>query len=314
VSALRRLGLSAAALASREVASAAQEQTRDAFAFKWAQRHTYESDAVKANARAWLVDRYCEGDVTRLDAWLAGERKLVLDAGCGSGFTALLLFGERLKGCDYLGVDISSAVDVARRRFSEAGLPGEFLQADLMNLPIPDAAVDLIYSEGVLHHTDSTERAIHALARKLKTGGRFAFYVYARKAALREFSDDYIRQLLRDMSDEEAWQAIGPLTRLGMALGRLNVEIDVPEDIPLLGIKKGRLDIQRFIYWNVCKLYYRPEYSFDEMNHVNFDWFRPLNCHRHTPEELECWVRDAGMRMERLKAEEAGITVIAVKE
>ena len=115
------------------------------------------------------------------------------------------------------------------------------------------------------------------------------------------------------MSDEQAWKALEPLTRLGIALGKLGVEIDIPEDIPMLGIKKGKQDLQRFVYWNVCKLYYRPEFSEDEMNHINFDWYRPLNCHRHTPEELRQYIADAGMAIERMKAEEAGITVVAIK-
>lgn len=313
MSALKRLHLTPVPAQNR-VASANQAQTRDAFAFKWARRDTYESDAVKAHTRAWLVDRYCAGDPQSLDGWFAGERKILLDAGCGSGFSALILFGERLRAVDYLGVDISSAVEVARQRFKEAGLPGDFLQSDLMSIPIPDASVDIVFSEGVLHHTDNTERAIHSLARKLKRGGRFAFYVYAKKAVLREFTDDYIRRELQGLDDEHAWKALEPLTRLGVALGKLNVEIDVPEDIALLGIKKGKLDIQRFIYWNVCKLYYRPDYSLDEMNHINFDWYRPLNCQRHTPAELARWVEAAGMRIERMKVEEAGITVVALKE
>ena len=313
MSALKRLRVAQVPTGSAG-ASATQAQTRDAFAFKWSLRDTYESDAVKAHTRTWLVDRYCGGDPAVLDAWFSGERKILLDAGCGSGFSALILFAERLRIVDYLGVDISSAVEVARQRFKEADLPGDFLQADLMSIPVPDGSVDIVFSEGVLHHTDSTERAIHSLARKLKRGGRFAFYVYAKKAVLREFTDDHIRRVLQGLTDEQAWKALEPLTRLGIALGKLGVEIDVQEDIPLLGIKKGKLDLQRFIYWNVCKLYYRPEYSLDEMNHINFDWYRPLNCHRHTPEELTAWVQAAAMRIERMKVEEAGITVVALKE
>jgi len=311
MSALERLALAAHARAA--AASAAQAQTREAFGYKWARRETYESEAMKANSRRWLLERYCAGDPAALDGWLAPGRKILLDAGCGSGYSALLLFGERLRGVDYLGVDISAAVDVARERFREAGVPGDFLQSDLMAIPIPEASVDLIFSEGVLHHTDSTEAAIHALASKLKPGGRFAFYVYAQKAVVREFTDDYIRGRLQGMGDEEAWRALEPLTRLGEALGRLNAEIDVPEDIPLLGIKKGRLDVQRFIYWNVCKLYYRPELTLDEMNHINFDWYRPLNCHRQTPEQVCAWVEAAGLRVERMKVEEAGITMVALR-
>ena len=151
------------------------------------------------------------------------------------------------------------------------------------------------------------------LARKLRGGGRFLFYVYAKKAVIREFTDDHIRHHLQNLNDEEAWKALESLTRLGITLGDLNVKFEVPEDIPVLGIKKGEYDLQRFFYWNICKMYYRPEFSFDEMNHVNFDWFRPLNCHRHTPEEIKKWCQEAGLMIEHMNVQEAGITIVAVK-
>jgi SAM-dependent methyltransferase len=169
------------------------------------------------------------------------------------------------------------------------------LRTNLLEIPIPDESVDLIFSEGVLHHTDSTEASLKCLAAKLKPGGRFLFYVYAKKAVLREFSDDHIREMIASMDDEEAWETLKPLTKLGIALGQIDAEIDVPEDIPFLRIKKGKQHLQRFFYWNICKLFYRPEYSLEEMNHINFDWFRPMNCHRHTKDEIVhfcepiCW-------------------------
>ncbi|HET9013386.1 MAG TPA: class I SAM-dependent methyltransferase [Gemmatimonadaceae bacterium] len=306
--ALERLGHVASAAGD---VSSAQTQTEEAFGFKWARRDTYESAAVQETVREWLFDRYCGGDPAVLDGWLAGGRKLILDAGCGAGHAALLFFGERLREHDYLGLDISSAVQVARARFAERGIPGEFLRADLTTIDLPPGSVDLIFSEGVLHHTDDTGRAMRHLSRALAPGGRFAFYVYVKKAVLREFSDDHIRDALRPLSDEEAWTALEPLTKLGIALGKLGVTLDVPEDIPYLGIKKGPIDLQRFFYWNVAKLYYRPDWTLDEMNHINFDWYRPLNCHRHTPEEVEGWCREAGLEIERLKVEDAGITVVA---
>ena len=89
--------------------------------------------------------------------------------------------------------------------------------------------------------------------------------------------------------------------------------IDIEEDIPFLEITKGRHSLQRLFNYKVCKAYYRPDYSLDEMNHINFDWFRPLNCHRHTPEEVEAYCKGANLTIERLHVEESGITVIARK-
>ena len=292
MSALIRLGLDTTEhdQSVSEDYSQTQEQTKRAFAFKWSLENTYESADFQKAGFQWLLEKYCQGDATKLDHWLEGDRKLILDAGCGVAYSAMLLFGDRLKEHDYLGVDISDAVDIARKRFNRAGYQGDFLKMDVTKLPIKDESVDMIFSEGVLHHTDSTEQALKFLVRKLRRGGRFLFYIYIKKAVLREFSDDHIRNYLQKHSDEETWKALEPLTKLGIELGKMHVEIDVPEDIPYLGIKKGRIYFQRFFYWNICKMYYRPEFSFEEMNHINFDWFRPLNCHRHTPEEVRLWL------------------------
>lgn len=299
---------------SSDPRSPSQAQTESAFGFKWHRRESYESPEMDAFTRSWLLEKYCGGDPNRLASWLEGGRHQILDVGCGAGYSALLFFGEHLRSHDYLGVDISNAVDVARERFAERGYPGEFLQADLTSLPIPDDSVDLAFSEGVLHHTDDTAAAVQAVTRKLRPGGRFLFYVYARKGPIREFTDDHVRGQLEPLTDQEAWDALKPLTRLGISLGRLGVEIDVPEDIPFLGISAGRTDVQRLFYYSIMKAYYRPEFTFDEMHHVNFDWYRPLNCHRHTEEEVRQFCAEAGLAIERLHAEPSGFTVVAVRE
>jgi SAM-dependent methyltransferase len=292
-----------------------QLQTEDTFGFKWKKRETYESPAVQAEWKRWLLEKYFDGDIQRLDDLLnsGGTRKEILDAGCGSGGSGFLLFGERLKEHDYLGVDISDAVLVAEERFKENGVPGRFIQSDLNSIPKEHGPFDVIFSEGVLHHTDSVEKAIEQLSSRLKIGGKFLFYVYAKKSPIREFTDDMIRSSISGLSNDEAWQAIMPLTKFGKILGDLNAEIEISEDIPLLGIKKGRQNLQRLFYYNVCKSYYRPDYSLEEMNHINFDWFRPLNCYRHTPEEIKVFCDQAGLIIERLNIEDAGISIIARK-
>src|SRR4051812_47588239 len=143
-----------------------QQQTEQTFGFKWNKRDTFESEASLSGMRKWLFERY--GDVARAD-WLAehGEQPLMIDAGCGAAMSAQELFGEALHRLRYLGADVSEAIDVAADRFAERGLPGGFMQADITNLPFADASVDLIFSEGVLHHTDSTKVALGALARLL---------------------------------------------------------------------------------------------------------------------------------------------------
>lgn len=291
-----------------------QEQTESTFGYKWKMREFYENEEIKIKQREWLLERYCGGDEKVMDKWLEGGPKIIMDAGCGSGYSGMIFWGDRIKEHKFLGVDISEAVEVAKSRFEEAGYPGEFLKVSVLDLPVPDNSIDIIFSEGVLHHTDSTEKSLIYLTSKLKKDGRFLFYVYIKKAPIREFTDDHIRQSISGMNNDEAWEALMPLTKLGKALTDLNTEIDIPEDIPYLGIKKGKIDIQRFFYWNICKMWVRPEVNLNEMNLVNFDWFRPLNCQRHTPEEVRNFCSNAGLEIEHFDVQEAGITVVGVKK
>lgn len=295
--------------------SSNQKQTQNAFGFKWQKRDTYESDAMQSEWKRWLFEKYFDSDDTRLRDLLGadGGRKKILDAGCGSAGSGYLLFGDNLKEHDYLGVDISESVTVAAERFKELQIPAEFAQCDLSAIPEKFGLFDIIFSEGVLHHTNSVEDAILQLSTRLKEKGHFLFYVYAKKAPVREFTDDFIRDYLSHLDNEQAWEALMPLTKLGKTLGELDVEVEIDQDIPFLGIDKGKYDLQRLFFYKICKAYYRPEYSVDEMNHINFDWFRPLNCFRHTPEEIRTFCLNAGLTVKRLFVEDSGITVIARK-
>lgn len=297
---------------SKKLVSQAQAQTSETFGFKWKKVDTFDSPASLARMREWLVERY--GDLSSAP-WLRehGENPLLIDAGCGAGMSGLELLGPLVPHLRYLGVDVSEAVDVARTRFQERGLEGGFLQADISELPLPKESVDLIFSEGVLHHTNSTEGALKSLASLLKPGGRFLFYVYKRKGPLREFTDDYVRDRLQPISPDEAWKLMEPLTQLGISLGELNAEIDIPQPIYLLDIPAGRINVQRLFYWHVAKTFYRPDLSFDEMNHINFDWYAPANAQRQSPEQVRAWCAEAGLEVEREVVEDAGITIVARK-
>ena len=299
--------LRAEALVSQE-----QEQTADTFGFKWQQLATFDGETAVRRTRDWLLERY--GDVGDASWWAEyGDTPFFLDAGCGAALSSLALLGDRLRSVRFVGAVISEAVDVAARRCAEQGVEGAFLQDDLAALPFAPGSFDVVFSEGVLHHTDSTRNALQHLAVLLSPGGRLLFYVYRKKGPIREFTDDYIRALLQDMAPEEAWKALEPLTKLGVALGELGTEIVIPEDIDLLEIPAGRYDIQRFFYWHVAKAFHHLDLSFDELNCINYDWYAPVNASRHTPEEIRGWCASAGLAIERERVEEAGITIVATR-
>lgn len=291
-----------------------QRLTGDSFGFKWRQRESYDSPRAHASAREWLVARYGFSTAEDMRAFFS-SRGRVLDAGCGSGFSTSLWMepGWQAGGrAEWYGVEISEAVDVALGRLGH--MPGtHFVQADILWLPFRDGTFDTIFSEGVLHHTPSTERALKALIPLLEPGGQIMFYVYRKKAPVREFTDDHVRGLISSLPPREAWEALRALTQLGRALAELRAEVDVREDVPLLGIKAGRYDVQRLIYWHFAKLFWNDSLSFEENHHINFDWYHPRYAHRHTEDEVRRWCGEAGLSIVHLDSQESGFTVRADK-
>lgn len=287
-----------------------QRQTEESFAFKWKWREFSDSDRLLGELGDWAARRYGFADVAEMREYFAG-RERILDAGCGAGFTSSMWLDDSWQGPEWVGVDISEAIEVAEARLgSIAGT--HFVQADVMQLPFRPV-FDTVFSEGVLHHTPSTELAMRSAASVLRPGGQILFYVYRRKSPVREFTDDYVRDAISGMKPEEAWEALRPLTRLGQALAELGVEVEVPEDVPVLGIAAGRYDVQRLIYWHFAKLFWNPSFSLEENVHINFDWYHPRYAWRHDPEEVRGWCESAGLEIERFHVEESGITVRATK-
>tara|TARA_B100000579_G_scaffold403294_1_gene387203 strand:- start:486 stop:1505 length:1020 start_codon:yes stop_codon:yes gene_type:complete len=296
---------------SESFLSSHQTQTRDAFGFKWAKRDTFENK-VADELKVWLAEKY--GNILE-EGWfqIDGESKLVLDAGCGASLSGLSFFEDHADRIKYLGVDVSDAVETASIRMSERGFDAAFMQADLMHLPFGRDTFDLIFSEGVLHHTDSTRQALSKLATHLKPGGRIIFYVYRKKGPIREFTDDYIRDKVQGENPEDVWEELKSLTKLGKLLGELEIEIEIPEAIDILEIPAGRINLQRLFYWHVCKTYYDPGMTLDEMNHLNYDWFAPKNAHRQKIEDVREWCSELDLVIERERVEDAGISIVAVK-
>ncbi len=105
-----------------------------------------------------------------------GQR--LLEIGCGMG-TDLLQFARG--GARVTGVDLTPrSVEISRRHFQIYNAPGDFLLTDGEQLPFPDATFDVVYSNGVLHHTPNTADAIREVHRVLKPGGIARVMLYYR--------------------------------------------------------------------------------------------------------------------------------------
>jgi ubiquinone/menaquinone biosynthesis C-methylase UbiE len=105
----------------------------------------------------------------------------VLEIGTGNGaHSALFAFRH---GARMTSVDLTPSRVLATSAKLDTLLPDGnhlCLQADAESLPFSDEAFDIVYSNGVLHHTNDTEKAIREIFRVLRPGGSAVIMLYAK--------------------------------------------------------------------------------------------------------------------------------------
>ncbi len=119
--------------------------------------------------------------------------RVVVEVGCGIGTD-----GTRFQegGASYIGFDSSGvAVRTARATFDLLGLPGAVLEADATAVPVRTASVDVVYSNGVLHHVADTQGAVDEIHRVLRPGGRCVVMLYHRSSLNYRFNILVLRRL-----------------------------------------------------------------------------------------------------------------------
>ena len=149
--------------------------------------------------------------------------KSVLDAGCGGGrYTVawMLLGADRAVGIDVSEINISDA----SRRVSEAKIDGvEFRQGTVLELPVDDESFDVVFSNGVLHHTTDWRAGLREMVRVLKPGGFGFLYLIENPGGLFWDVIEILRVITRDTDRAVARQA---LRQIGMPANRVFYMLD----------------------------------------------------------------------------------------
>lgn len=106
--------------------------------------------------------------------------KRLLEIGCGMG-TDLLQFARGGARCT--AIDLTPRhVEITRHRFQLYGANGAFMISDGERLPFHSDSFDVVYSNGVLHHTPDTAGAIREVHRVLRPGGVAKIMLYHRNS------------------------------------------------------------------------------------------------------------------------------------
>jgi len=279
-----------------------QQQTNDVFSEKWTKyEKTEEKEKLYKMQKEWYLKLYGFESENDLASFLK-TKKYIFDAGCGLGYKAKW-FADLSPDSTVIGMDFSDACIIAANNYKDTKNL-YFIKGDIAKTPFKDESIDYVSCDQVIMHTEFPEVTFSELTRIMRRGGEFACYVYAKKALPRELLDDYFRIKTKNLTNEQLWEMSKQLTELGKRLTELNVEIDVP-DIPLLGIKGGKQDIQRFIYWNFLKCFWNEELGWDTSVTINFDWYSPSNAKRYSEEEFKKMIIDNNLEILYFHSEEA---------
>ncbi|MBM4310592.1 MAG: class I SAM-dependent methyltransferase [Deltaproteobacteria bacterium] len=269
-------------------------QTGRSFGDKWRKDICWELENNEA-----LAEEFREVFFAMLN--VSGESELramykdgmtCLNAGCGVAWSEFMFNVN--PNVSRFAVDLSLAVDVAIKKTMH--LDNVFIaQADLFALPFKDGFFDIIFSAGVLHHTGDAEKSFNNLCRHLKPGGFFGIYIYCVKPFLRELADTEIRKITTEMSFEECYAFSDAVTKLGKAFQQFTDQLIIEEDIPLLNIKRGEYNLQKFIYDHFLKCYYNRGQGHDISAVTNVDWYHPRHASHHTRAEVTSWFVNNGL-------------------
>jgi ubiquinone/menaquinone biosynthesis C-methylase UbiE len=272
---------------------APQRQTNDAFTDKWAvYNKSPEKHKLYEMQRQWYLQLYGFDSERELAEFLR-SKKVIFDAGCGLGYKAAW-FAKLAPDSLVIGMDFSDAAKLAADTYKELENL-IFIQGDISRTRFLDGSIDYVSCDQVIMHTQNPDKTFAELSRITRPeGGEFACYFYSKKALPRELFDEHFRSYCSTMTSEELWQMSEQLAELGKRLSELNVCIDAP-DIPALGIKGGRYDLQRFIYWNFIKCFWNPELGEETSVVTNYDWYSPSNARRYSEEEVKALLKKNGM-------------------
>jgi ubiquinone/menaquinone biosynthesis C-methylase UbiE len=195
--------------------------------------------------------------------------KAVLDAGCGTGIFSAIF--ARNGAAQVVGIDISpGSLQTAENLKARFGLANaRFERRDMLRLPYPDAAFDIVWAWGTVHHTTNPLGAVAELMRVLKPGGAILLAIY-KKTRVTWIHEAIRRTLIR--TPRWSWNV---LAKVMAVFG-----------VPIVFLFKKREKSRKG----------------EKLSELILDWyFVPLR-HHYRPDEIRAFLEKRGYKIENYLA------------
>lgn len=145
-------------------------KTKASFAFEWGFLKPEKNDKLWHDTAEELTEVFLKETGAVQDHY---ADKIVADIGSGHGLmTSKIASISKLS----IGVEISKAIEMAYLRNKNRN--AWYAQADLQYLPFENSSFDVLYSSGVIHHTNNTKKSLSLIESIIKKGGTICLWLY----------------------------------------------------------------------------------------------------------------------------------------
>lgn len=240
--------------------------------------------------------RFHEAYIQQFFDWLAPIKrtfvkdKLVLDAGCGKGRHARILYecGART----VIAVDIGDSVEVAYANLRE--FPNvHVVQGDIKYLPVKPI-FDFVYSTGVLHHMQEPRRGFDSLVKKLNHEGTLAVWVYGRENNwwITAFIDPLRKSITSRLSEK-------PLRAISKSLATILFFIAQYIYLPWHELRAIASYLPALFYESYIS--YIASFDFEEIDHIIYDHLVAPVAYYLPREEVKAWGASSEFKYSRIR-------------